>query len=99
LDNERKAYQNKNDLSELEKIVSNVDVIAEEWNFSQKLAFNLNLVIEELVTNTISCGYGDQTNSKQEIEFHFSFDGETLTITLVSPLSTLQKELILSPFI
>ncbi len=78
-----KLIKIKNDLSELEIIVSNVDVIAEEWNFPPKVAFNLNLVLEELVTNTIFYGYGDHTNSKQEIEINLSFDGETLTIKLI----------------
>ncbi|MCP4550846.1 MAG: ATP-binding protein [Bacteroidetes bacterium] len=78
-----KLVRINNNLSELEKIVSRVESIAEEWNIPPKLVFHINLVIEELVTNTISYGYVDIADGKHEIEIRFSLDNTSLTIILI----------------
>ena len=70
----------KNELSEIAKVVDTVDSIAEKWDLPIKIAFNLNLAIEELITNTISYGYEDE--NAHEIEITFTKTNKNLTVVL-----------------
>lgn len=49
----------RNDLSELERLAEAVDAFAERHGLSPAIAFALNLCFDELITNTVSYGYGD----------------------------------------
>lgn len=70
----------RNQIEELEKISNRIDVIAEEWNLKPKDALNINLVIEELVTNTISYGYTD--THVHEISVDLVLDKKQLSIRI-----------------
>jgi anti-sigma regulatory factor (Ser/Thr protein kinase) len=48
-----------NDLSELERLAGLVEEFGERNGLATKVVFNLNLVLDELVTNTVSYGYDD----------------------------------------
>lgn len=48
-----------NDLSELERLAGVVEEFCERNGLEAKLVFNLNLVLDEIVTNTVSYGYDD----------------------------------------
>lgn len=62
----------KNNLNEIATVVESIDMLAEKWDLPMKTVFNLNLAIEELITNTISYGYQDQEEHKIEIVFSLS---------------------------
>lgn len=49
----------RNDLSELERLATLVDGWVDERKLNPDIAFHLNLVLDELLTNTISYGYPD----------------------------------------
>jgi serine/threonine-protein kinase RsbW len=49
-----------NDLKELERLNSFLEETAEEWDLSDDLLFQLNLVTEEVVSNIILYGYKDK---------------------------------------
>jgi len=70
----------KNKLSEIAKVVETIDILAEKWDLPMKIAFNLNLAIEELITNTISYGYQDQ--AEHQIEIFFALSGKSLSIII-----------------
>ncbi len=49
----------QNELSEIAKLHSVVELFSETYGIPQKTSFNLNLVLEELLANIISYGYKD----------------------------------------
>ncbi len=49
----------RNDLSELERLAEAVDGFAERNGLPPAIAFALNLCFDELITDTVSYGYGD----------------------------------------
>ena len=76
----RKELRIKNQISELEKVAQFVEEIGEELGLSMELQMNLNLVMEEMVTNVIFYAYpqGDVA----DIELLAKSDGKELTFVL-----------------
>ncbi|MCF8297347.1 MAG: ATP-binding protein [Saprospiraceae bacterium] len=70
----------QNDVSELFKLAEFVEVTGEEWDLPMKIVFNLNLVLEELISNVIFYAFDD--NEKHEIELKFENDNSILKIVL-----------------
>jgi len=71
----------RNDISELEKIVQKLEFIEEKWELSPKIIFNLNLALEELISNIIFYGFDDD----DEHEINISFEKEkTLMKIMIS---------------
>ncbi len=54
------CIQLKNNLSELESVNKVVAEFAERHHLSSQVLFNLNLALEEILTNVISYGYDDK---------------------------------------
>ncbi len=69
-----------NQLAELETVAATVEAIAEEWDIPMAVSMNLNLVLEELVTNIIFYGYDDQ--NEHQIIIRLSMDNRVITIQL-----------------
>ena len=70
----------KSNLSEIATVVENIDILAEKWNLPMKTVFNLNLAIEELITNTISYGY--QNKEEHKIEIFFALNNKVLNVII-----------------
>jgi anti-sigma regulatory factor (Ser/Thr protein kinase) len=70
-----------NDVSELEKVVSAVETLAEEWEIPPKVAMHLNLVLEEVVTNVMFYAYTDEHHHDIHIEFSRG-DDNTLSVVV-----------------
>ena len=70
-----------NDISELEKMNSFLEALSEEWELGPKLQFNLNLVLEELITNVIFYAYDDE--DKHQISIAFSRENEKVAIEII----------------
>jgi sigma-B regulation protein RsbU (phosphoserine phosphatase) len=62
-----------NDVTELENLAEQVDAFVEKHGLPEKLAFNLNVCLDELITNIISYGYDD--DGAHDIGVKFSYDG------------------------
>lgn len=60
----------KNDLSEIEALSRFVKAFAQEHHLAPKLTFEINLALEELVTNVISYGYEDQDEHEIRLTLH-----------------------------
>ncbi|OFX66880.1 MAG: hypothetical protein A2X12_04825 [Bacteroidetes bacterium GWE2_29_8] len=71
----------KNDINEVNTLVSFVDELAEQWNIPMKNVFNINLALEEIVSNTIFYGYSDSETHSIEIEFANHVDYIQIKIT------------------
>lgn len=69
-----------NHLSELTTLATALETFAEQTELNMKTQFNLNLALDELVTNIITHAYND-TNLHQ-IEITLSYDASLLSITI-----------------
>lgn len=59
----------ENRIEELNKLAASIENISEKWGLSASNAMNLNLVLEEAVSNTIFYGFNDKEKHEIEIEF------------------------------
>ncbi len=71
----------QNSLSELDQLNKELERIAERWNLSQKVMFQVNLVLDELFTNTVSYGYSD--DSAHEILITIDYQDDRIRLTMV----------------
>jgi anti-sigma regulatory factor (Ser/Thr protein kinase) len=62
----------QNQLSELETIATMLETVGENWDLPMSITLNLNLVLEELITNIIFYGYTDK--NEHFIEINIDFD-------------------------
>ncbi|MCR4603269.1 MAG: ATP-binding protein [Prevotella sp.] len=76
----RKEIQIKNQVGELERVASFVEEIGEELGLGMELQMNLNLVMEEMVSNVIFYAYPEGTDAT--IELLAESDGKELTFVL-----------------
>ena len=66
-------------ISELHRIKATLEQLAVEWNIPQKPLFQINLAVEELVTNIVNYGY--DTN-QQTIVLSFVIDANVVTVKI-----------------
>ncbi len=71
----------ENDLAQLAVVRDQVESFAKRENLSRDVIFAAKLVLEELLTNTISYGYSDK--SVQLIEIRLEVRGDQLIISTV----------------
>jgi serine/threonine-protein kinase RsbW len=76
----RKEISIKNEVGELARVASFVEEIGEELSLDMELQMNLNLVLEEMVSNVIFYAYPKDTNA--DIELIAESDGKELTLML-----------------
>lgn len=76
----RKELRIKNQISELERVAQFIEEIGEELHLDMELQMNLNLVMEEMVSNVIFYAYPKESDS--EIELLAKSDGKKLTFVL-----------------
>lgn len=84
----------KNNISELDHLARFLEETGEQMGFSMKLVMNLNLVLEELVTNIIFYGYKDKAS--HEIFIAFNIDDEKVAITITDdgiPFNPTKKDM------
>jgi anti-sigma regulatory factor (Ser/Thr protein kinase) len=53
------SFKLKSRLSELDRLCQNLETFGEQFGFSKKLIFDINLALDELFTNIISYGFKD----------------------------------------
>jgi serine/threonine-protein kinase RsbW len=75
-----KHFVIENQIGELSSLAEKIDELAEEWKLSPGLAINLNLVIEEAVSNIIFYAFKDK--QKHDIEISVSLENSRLTIKI-----------------
>ena len=76
----RKEITIKNQIGELERVNQFLDEIAEELGLDMELHMNLNLVLEEMVSNVIFYAYPE--GKEASIELVAESDGKELTFVL-----------------
>lgn len=70
----------KNEISEISKLATFIDEVGEEMNLSPELIFNLNLVLEEAVSNVILYAYPKEEH--QEISLSAQKKGNSIILIL-----------------
>ena len=76
----RKELKLKNQVGELERVNHFVEEIGEELGLDMELRMNLNLVMEEMVSNVIFYAYPKESSA--DIELVAESDGKELTFVL-----------------
>ena len=76
----KKELKLKNQISELERVNQFVEEIGDELGLDMELQMNLNLVMEEMVSNVIFYAYPQGTEA--EIELVAESDGKEVTFVL-----------------
>ena len=66
-----------NDLDELGRLAVMVDDFVEKNGLPERIAFNLNLCLDELITNIVSYGYDD--DSRHEINLRLAVENNVLS--------------------
>jgi len=95
-----KQFVIENQVSEISFLAGKIDELADEWNIPETLAMNINLAVEEAVSNIIFYAFAD--SRKHEIEISLSFCENQLSITITddgvpfNPLEQQQPDLTLS---
>jgi anti-sigma regulatory factor (Ser/Thr protein kinase) len=74
------SFRINNDLSELNTLLDQLQVLEHKWSLSKKTLAEINLVLDELITNTIRHGKCD---SKQPIDITLTKTSLKLTIQIV----------------
>ena len=72
--------QIKNNISELNRLNALLEQLAKEWKIPQKVSFQINLALEEMVTNIINYGYKDK--SSHTITLNFILRGSVIIIQI-----------------
>ena len=71
----------ESDLSELERLHDAVAELGEVGNWPPDLVFQVDLVLEELIVNTVNYGYED--DERHEIEIALTSDADVFTVEII----------------
>jgi anti-sigma regulatory factor (Ser/Thr protein kinase) len=71
-------FQIKNDLSELVRLAEFIETFGKEQHLDGEMIEDIRLALDELVTNIVQYGYGD--NGEHLIDFQMHLDQESLFI-------------------
>ena len=71
----------KNDISEISKLATFIGELSEELDLTSELNFNLNLVLEEAVSNVILYAYGKEEQKDISLVAYSSDDNLVFVLT------------------
>lgn len=93
---ETQKYKNlviRNEIGELNRLVSFLEGLEEEWNLPPALVPSLNLALEEALSNVIFYAY--EKGTENQISLEFSLKGKEMTVVISDegkPYDPTQKE-------
>lgn len=93
---ETQKYKNlviRNEIGELNRLVSFLEGLEEEWNLPPALVPSLNLALEEALSNVIFYAY--EKGTENQISIEFSLNGKEMTVVISDegkPYDPTQKE-------
>ena len=71
----------KNDISEISKLATFIGELSEELDFTPELNFNLNLVLEEAISNVILYAYGKEEQKEISLVVYLSDNNLVFVLT------------------
>ena len=87
------SIQLSNNRPEIRKLRNRFDIFAKDNKIPKKAIHDVQLALDEIVTNTIEYGYED--DDKHLIDIKFTFNKKSLKITIIddaNPYNILDKE-------
>ena len=78
--NQPLRLQIENNISELNRLNALLEQLAKEWKIPKEISFQINLALEEMVTNIINYGYEDK--SSHTITLSFILHGSVIIIQI-----------------
>ena len=72
-----------NDLREIGAAAEKIDAFCKARSLSPQIAYAVNLSIDEILTNTISYGYGYDDEAEHRIDLTLRQEGDTLVVVIV----------------
>ena len=87
------SIQLSNNRPEIRNLRNRFDIFAKDNKIPEKAIHDVQLALDEIVTNTIEYGYED--NDKHLIDIKFTFNKKSLKITIIddaNPYNILDKE-------
>ena len=94
-----KHFVIENQIEELPALAEKIDELAEKWELSQVITMNINMVLEEALSNIMFYAFKD--SSKNEIKISVSLTNKKITIKIIdkgipfNPLSLQQPDITL----
>jgi anti-sigma regulatory factor (Ser/Thr protein kinase) len=88
-----KHFVIENQIGELSTLAEQIDDLAAQWDLAQAMAMNINLVVEEAVSNIIFYAYNN--NNKHKIKISISLENKMLTIKITDdgiPFNPLEQQ-------
>ena len=71
----------KNNINELNNLINGLEKVLEKWNIPLKTLLNINLVLEEIITNIVFYAYDDE--KEHIIVIKFWKEGSNINIKIV----------------
>lgn len=78
----KETWTFKNHIAEISRLGFLLIDLQKNYNLSDKLMFNINLVLDELMTNIISYGFLEKKDGEIHVEIEYNGADDTLLITL-----------------
>lgn len=88
------SFEIKNDLAELDTLLLQLQLVQHQWSLSGKCLSEINLVLDELITNAIE--HGD-LNDKYPLTITLTKTGRDLTIEVIDAGPPFDPTLITQP--
>ena len=88
-----KHFVIENQIGELSTLAEQIDDLAAQWDLAQAMTMNINLVVEEAVSNIIFYAYNN--NNKHKIKISISLENKMLTIKITDdgiPFNPLEQQ-------
>jgi len=76
-----RRFRLRNHIDELETLRENLEAFGEAAGISRRCLFRLNLALDELFTNVVTCGYEDRNIHYVDVELRA--DEKDMTITII----------------
>ena len=88
-----KHFVIENQIGELSTLAEQIDDLAAQWDLAHAMAMNINLVVEEAVSNIIFYAYNN--NYQHKIKISISLENKMLTIKITDdgiPFNPLEQQ-------
>jgi anti-sigma regulatory factor (Ser/Thr protein kinase) len=76
-----KYFSVENQIREIPILAEKIEELAEQWNLPDQLTMNINLVVEEALSNIIFYAFSDSKTHKIRVSFSLRYDLLTIMIT------------------
>ena len=77
----KKHIQIKNNIEELHALNAFLEEVSDQWELPMKVAMNINLALEEIITNIIFYGYLEERDKSIDIDLYRTALGVDIGIT------------------